>query len=156
MSSLAPPQVPVPAAPRRRGSLGNRRRLTVAVFLVVAAFGYLLYQGLGNATVYFRTADEAVAQKATLGDRTFRIEGTVVPGTIRSAGKSVAFTIAGPAGTLVNIQHTGDQPQLFSDNTPVVLGGHWAGAYFASDQIMIKHSEDYKSQHPDRLTGATQ
>jgi cytochrome c-type biogenesis protein CcmE len=156
--TLAPPQAPVPAAPRRRGTLANRRRLTVAILILLAAFGYLLYEGLGNAALYFRTADEAVAQKATLGTRTFRIEGTVVAGTIHTVGDAVDFTIAGPNGTLVAIEHHGDQPQLFKDSTPVVLDGHWAtgGAYFASDQIMIKHSEDYKTAHPDRLKGATQ
>lgn len=163
--SISPPQSPVPAAPRVRGggggprartSFGNRRRLMVGVLVVVAAFGFLLYRGLGNAAVYFKTADEAVAQKAQLGTRRFRIEGVVVPGTIHSAGKSVAFTVVGPGGTDVNVVHTGDEPQLFKDSTPVVLEGHWQGDSYASDQIMIKHSEDYKAQHPDRLTGATQ
>ena len=156
MSDLAPPQVPVPAAPRRRQSLGSRRRLAVAIAVIVGAIGFLLYQGLGNATLYFRTADEAVAQRATLGSRQFRIEGTVVTGTIHPEGKSVAFAIVGPAGTQVNVLHTGDEPQLFKDATPVVLDGHWSGQVFASDQIEIKHSEDYKTQHPDRLKGATQ
>ena len=34
-------------------------------------------------------------------------------------------------------------------------GGEHCDSY-ASDRIMIKHSEDYKAQHADRLTGATQ
>ncbi|MHB8467052.1 MAG: cytochrome c maturation protein CcmE [Acidimicrobiales bacterium] len=158
MTSLAPPQEPVPPAPRvrRRGSLGNRRRLTVAIVVLVAAFGFLLYRGLGNAALYFRTADEAVAQKATLGTHQFRIEGTVVAGTIRTVAQTVDFQIVGPGGTRVAVVHTGDQPQLFKDSTPVVLEGHWAGDHFASDQIMIKHSADYKTQHPDRLSGTNQ
>jgi len=164
MSSVAPPQQPVPPAPRVRGvsggpraraSLGSRRRVFVAVLLVVGALGFLLYQGLGNATVYFKTADEAVAQKAQLGTRRFRIEGVVLPGTIHSVGQTVAFTI-GQNQVEVPVVHSGDQPQLFKDSTPVVLEGRWDGDHFASDRIMIKHSEDYKTQHPDRLVGATQ
>jgi len=160
----APPQAPVPPAPRvrgvpggprARGHLGNRRRLAVAVVVVVGALGYLLYQGLGNATVYFKTADEAVAEKAQLGIRRFRIEGTVLPGSIRSDGRAVAFKI-GQNGVTVDVLHTGDQPQLFKESTPVVLEGRWDGTHFASDRIMVKHSEDYKSQHPDRLVGAAQ
>ena len=154
--TLAPPQVAVPPAPRRRAKLADRRRLTIAIVVIVGAFGYLLYNGLGNAALYFRTADEAVAQKPSLGTRTFRIEGIVVGGTVHNAGQEIDFTIVGPNGTQVPVQHHGDQPQLFKDNTPVVLSGHWAGDHFASDQIMIKHSEDYKTQHPDRLKGATQ
>ncbi|GAC1588806.1 MAG: hypothetical protein NVS3B21_04850 [Acidimicrobiales bacterium] len=158
--SISPPQTPVPAAgpargPRPRASFGDRRRLMIAVLLVVAAFGFLLYRGLGNASVYFKTADEAVAQRSALGNRRFRIEGTVMAGSIKSQGQAVAFDI-GQNGAVVPVQHTGDQPQLFKDSTPVVLEGHWDGDHFASDRIMIKHSEDYKSQHRDRLSGATQ
>jgi cytochrome c-type biogenesis protein CcmE len=154
--TLAPPQQPVPPAPRRRASLGSRWRITLVVVVVLGAAGFLLYRGLGNAALYFRTADEAVAQKGSLGTRQFRIEGTVVTGTIHTVGKAIDFSIVGPRGAVVPVQHTGDEPQLFKDATPVVLDGHWAGTYFASDQIEIKHSEDYKTEHPDRLQGATQ
>jgi cytochrome c-type biogenesis protein CcmE len=34
----------------------------------------------------------------------------------------------------------------------VVLEGHWQGAAFASDRIMVKHTSDYRTQHPDRVT----
>ena len=167
--TVVPPQTPVPSAPRvrnlpgaprPRAGLGSRRRLTVAVVILVGAVGFLLYQGLGNAAVYFKTADEAVAQKAVLGTRTFRIEGAVTPGSIHGHDGVVDFSIAHNAVT-VRVVHTGDPPQLFKDATPVVLEGHWvlagpAGDYFASDLIMIKHSEDYKAAHPDRLVGATQ
>jgi cytochrome c-type biogenesis protein CcmE len=130
----------------------------VAVIVVTAALGYLLYQGLGNATMYFRTADQAVAQKSRLGTRRFRIEGTVDPG-LHTAGSAVDFAITAN-GVTVPIVHSGPQPQLFKPGVPVVLDGHWAtgGAYFASDTIEVKHNEDYKTTHPDRLkqAGATQ
>jgi len=171
VSPIAPPQPPVPSAPparrpgatagggsgpggpRARTSLGSRGRLAVCLIVVLGAVGFLLYQGLGNATVYFRTADQAVADKASLGARRFRIEGMVMPGTIRTAGASVLFQI-GQNGVRVDVVHTGDQPQLFKDSSPVVLEGRWDGDHFASDRIMIKHSGDYKTQHPDRVQGA--
>ena len=164
MSPLAPPQAPVPPAPPARGgprpraSLGSRRRLAVAVIVIVAAVGYLLYQGLGNATMYFRTADQAVADKGRLGTRRFRIEGTVDPG-LHTAGTTVDFEITAN-GVTVPVVHTGPQPQLFKAGVPVVLDGRWAagGAWFASDTIEVKHDENYKTAHPDRLkqVGATQ
>ena len=57
--------------------------------VVLGALGFLVFQGLGNATLYFRTADEAVAQRAELGDRRFRIEGDVVAGSVRQDGDDV-------------------------------------------------------------------
>jgi cytochrome c-type biogenesis protein CcmE len=161
--SLAPPQIPVPPAPRVRGpraraTLGSRARLICVVIVVVGAIGYLLYEGLGNAAVYFRTADQAVAQKASLGTRRFRIEGTVQP-DLRNQVDAIDFSIAAN-GVTVPIVHTGPQPQLFKPGVPVVLEGHWSpdGTYFASDTILVKHDESYKTSHADRLkqAGATQ
>jgi cytochrome c-type biogenesis protein CcmE len=161
--SLAPPQMPVPPAPRvrpprARALLGSRARLLVTIVVIVGAIGYLLYQGLGNAAVYFRTADQAVAQKATLGSKRFRIEGTVQP-NLRTVGEGVDFSISANGAT-VPVVHTGPQPQLFKAGVPVVLEGHWStdGTYFASDTILVKHDENYKTSHPDRLkqAGATQ
>jgi len=119
--------------------------------VVLAALGFLVVRGLGNATLYFRTADEAVAQKQQLGDRQFRIEGTVVAGTVRDAGRTTAFSIESK-GVVVPVSHTGDPPELFKPNIPVVLEGHFQGDTFASDRIMVKHSEDYIAKHPSRVT----
>jgi cytochrome c-type biogenesis protein CcmE len=144
--------------PRSRASLGSRRRLVVAVVVITAALGFLLYQGLGSATMYFRTADQAVADKGRLGTSRFRIEGTVDPG-LHTAGAAVDFDITANNVT-VPVVHSGPQPQLFKAGVPVVLDGHWVagGAYFASDTIEVKHDENYKTSHPDRLkrAGATQ
>ena len=46
---------------------------------------------------------------------------------------------------------TGQPPQLFKPGIPVVLEGHWQGAVYASDQIMVKHTASYTEAHPDRL-----
>jgi cytochrome c-type biogenesis protein CcmE len=43
--------------------IAQRRRLWMAGVVVLAALGFLVFRGLGNATLYFRTADEAVAQR---------------------------------------------------------------------------------------------
>jgi cytochrome c-type biogenesis protein CcmE len=153
-----PPALPArPGGPRARLALGSRRRLLVAVVVVLGALGWLLYEGLGNATMYFRTADQAVASKGMLGTRRFRIEGTVGP-TLRTVGTEVLFDVSAN-GVTVPVVHSGAQPQLFKPGVPVVLDGHWAagGSYFASDTIEVKHDESYKAAHPDRLqqSGAT-
>jgi cytochrome c-type biogenesis protein CcmE len=127
----------------------------VVVGLVIAgAIGFLLWQGLGNATVYFKTADEAVRDKESLGSRRFRVEGVVVPGTVAQAGDAVRFDIE-ERGATVSVRHQGDPPELFRPGIPVVLEGHWQGAAFASDRIMVKHTSEYRAEHPDRVTTST-
>ena len=126
-------------------------RWVIVGIVVAGALGFLLFKGLGDATLYFRTADEAVAQRHSLGARRFRIEGTVLPGTVRQAGQQVDFTIEN-RGVTVPVVHTGDQPELFKPGIPVVLEGRFQGQAFASDRIMVKHSEDYIAKHPTRVT----
>lgn len=129
----------------------SRRRLWAAGVMVVVALGFLVFRGLGNATVYFRTADEAVAQRQALGDRRFRIEGTVVPGSVAPAGDDVAFRIESKS-VEVPVVHHGDPPELFKPGIPVVLEGRFRGAAFSSDRMLVKHSETYVADHPERVT----
>ena len=142
----APPRVPPPALRRRR----SRRRAWVLVLVVVGALGFLLAKGLAGATTYFYTADQAVHMRSQLGDTRFRIEGTVVAGTVRRSGDHVDFTIANN-GVRVAVANTGYPPQLFRPGIPVVLEGRFQGATFVSDLIMVKHTATYTAAHPQRV-----
>lgn len=125
------------------------RRLWIGTAVILAALGVIVFQGLGNATVFFKTADEAVRDKAELGDRRFRIEGVVVDEPTNQ-GDDVKFQIESDA-VRVDVVHAGDPPELFKKGIPVVLEGRWSGDHFASDRIMVKHTESYRIDNPDRV-----
>ena len=129
----------------------RRRRAWVAGALIVAALGFLVARGLGDATVYFKTADEALSQKDALRDRRFRLEGAVVPGTVRPSAGGVLFAIRGPGGGSVDVVHQGDPPELFQPDLPVVLEGRWEDDHYASDRIMVKHTSEYRAENPERV-----
>ncbi|MDQ2726755.1 MAG: cytochrome c maturation protein CcmE [Actinomycetota bacterium] len=133
----------------RRRRLGTRRRQIVAGVVILAALAFLAAQGLSNATVYFRTADQAVASRASLGTKVFRMEGTVT-GAVTRLGQTVRFDLTAN-GVTVPIVDTKSPPELFKPGIPVVLVGHWQGAVYASDQIMVKHTASYTEAHPNRL-----
>lgn len=145
--AVAVPPAP-PATPG--GPRHSRRRAIVAAVVVVAAVTALLWQGLGNAAVYFKTADEAVAERQSLGDRRFRVEGVVVDGTVREDGNGVRFSIE-ENGATVPVRHQGDPPELFKPGIPVVLEGHWQGTTYESDRIMVRHTNEYRAENPDRV-----
>ncbi len=132
------------------GATRSRRRLWLAGAVVVIALGFLVGQGLGNATLYFRTADEAVAQRESLGDRRFRIQGDVVEGSVSQVGNDVTFTLV-KNGVEVPVRHEGDPPELFQPGIPVVLEGRFDGPVFSSDRILVKHSETYTAENPERV-----
>ena len=139
------------ATPVRR-----RSRLAYAVLLVVLlALGVVVYQALSSASLYFYNADEAVEQKTDLGDKRFRLQGTVLGGTIDETDDGVEFAVAFN-GVRVETHHDGDPPELFEPGIPVVLEGRWSddGDWFASDRILVKHSEEYEADNSDRLDDA--
>lgn len=144
---------PRTAPPARGGNDQKRKRLLVGGFLalIVIVLGAVAWQGLSNAALYFRTADEAVEQREALGDRRFRIEGTVVPGSVRQEGVAVRFVIESN-DVQVAVAHEGDPPDLFQEDIPVVLEGHWSQTHdvFESNGILVKHTEEYESDNPDR------
>jgi cytochrome c-type biogenesis protein CcmE len=130
---------------------GTTRRLWMAGAVILAALGFLVVRGLDDATVYFKTADEAVAERDGLGDRRFRLEGEVVPGSVRQARGAVDFVVRGAGGATVAVAHSGDPPELFQPGIPVVLEGHWEGDHYASDRILVKHTSEYRAEHPERV-----
>lgn len=140
---------------RRRVPGGSARRLTIAGIVIVAALGFLVYKGLTSAIVFFRTASQAVSQRTALGNATFQLEGTVVKGTVHRIGTSnVSFDIRQGDAT-IHVDNSSDPPQMFRPGLPVVLVGHFVGSTdrFASDQIMVKHSQQYIAAHPKRVKG---
>ncbi|HUR49943.1 MAG TPA: cytochrome c maturation protein CcmE [Acidimicrobiales bacterium] len=141
-SNDLPSETPAPGA--------GRRRAWIAFALIAVALGFLVFRGLGDAAVYFLTADEAVAQREALGDRRFRVEGLVVAGTVSRTDSGVSFRIR-EGGATVEVDHQGDPPELFQPGIPVVLEGHWQGRRFASDRILVRHTEEYRAENPERV-----
>ena len=142
-------------APRARRS-GSQRWLAVGVLVVLAlAVGLIVKQFLGDSTLYFKNADEAVAERAELGQKRFRLQGTVVGKPERGEGSEPTLFTVSYGGVTVDVEHTGSEPALFKAGLPVVAEGRWStdGDVFESDRLLVKHTEDYKADHEERLDG---
>jgi cytochrome c-type biogenesis protein CcmE len=143
------PVEPAPARPPR-----GKRGLVIGLVLValVGATGFLLIKVVGDASLYYYNADEAVAKKAQLGDHRFRIQGTYVGTATDKGDGTIDFDIAFN-GTRVAVEHSGSEPALFKPGIPVVLEGRWSddGSTFLSDRIEVKHGEQYRAKHPERV-----
>lgn len=147
-----------------RNKVLRRRRLRVtlvAVVLVLVA-GFVLIQGLRNATLFFRNVDEAVEQRDDLGDRRFRLQGRVIPASVSSDEGITVFQVVFNCHVAA-VRHVSDPPELF-DNPwiPVVLEGRWepgrvdtlAGSdshFFLSDRMLVKHTNEYAAENETRV-----
>lgn len=136
----------------RRDRRRAKRWPALVVLLVVALIGgFVVVRAMGNATLFFYNADEAVAQRQELGTSRFRLQGTVVGDSVERTGEGVRFAVRFH-DVVVPVHHVGDPPQLFQPGIPVVLEGAWAGGeVFASDRILVKHTEEYDEKNEDRV-----
>jgi len=157
MDVAAPDLTPRP--PTTKKSRGRNPFVYGVLALIVVAIGFVVFQGLNNAALYYRNADEAVREKASLGTNEFRVQGTVQNDVAR-VGNDVEFSIQFPAdqppsdANTIRVHHVaGDPPELFKAGVPVVLEGKWSedGSFFISTRILVKHTEEYKEANPDRV-----
>ena len=145
------PDAGPPPAPRATpAGHGHTLRYVVVGLVLVGALVFLLVKGLGSALNFYLPADQAVAQKATLGDKTFNLEGVVAPGSIHSTTDGVNFVVTSGA-VHVAVHNSSSPPDLFQPDIPVIAVGHFSGDVFVSDQILVKHSSTYIAAHPARV-----
>jgi cytochrome c-type biogenesis protein CcmE len=129
----------------------HRLRYAMVGAVLVGSLAFLMAKGLGTALNFYLPADQAVQQEASLGGKTFNLEGVVLAGSIHPTPNGVNFVVTA-GGTRLEVENTGSPPQLFQPNIPVIAVGHFAGSTFVSNQILVKHTSNYIAQHPDRVT----
>lgn len=143
------------ASPDISGRRSNTRR-NVAIGALVAllvALAAVLFIGLNDAATFFYNVDEAVAQRQDLAGERFRMQGNVVPGSVVETADGVDFVITFNS-VEVPVHHTGTPPELFGSEIPVVIEGSFEGETFSSDEILIRHDNEYDEDHPDRIDDA--
>ena len=140
MSDVGPP-----------GRRQKRASSVVVGVVLVGAFAFLLVKGLGSSLDYFETVDQALPSKAMLGTKTFRLEGSGgsrIGAPPRRRGRLRGLRFRTDAIDVVN---TGNPPQLFQPDIPVVVVGHFSGATFVSNQIIVDHTAQYVAKYPNRV-----
>ncbi len=131
----------------------TKRRLWFVGAVLVGALVFLLVEGLGSSLNYFNTVDQALAQRSSLGTSTFRLEGLVVPGSIERTAQGADFAVSEGSNRVV-VHDVGSPPELFQQDIPVVVVGHFASPstpLFLANQVMVKHSANYIASHPGRV-----
>jgi cytochrome c-type biogenesis protein CcmE len=127
---------------------GRRRAaLAVAVVIIVAAFGFLLYGGIDKNVVFFLTPQELLARGPSAYDVPVRLGGLVAPGSVKWDAEKLdlRFVVIDSGGQAVNVHSTGAPPQMFRDGMGVVVEGRYhRSGVFESTNLMVKHSNEYR------------
>lgn len=136
----------VSGAPKRRKGWGAG----LVLALVLGAGGFLLYQGLSSATVYFCNADEVGHKAGCGGSGRFRLQGMVDNGSVVNDDATVRFTVT-YNGATIPVTYQGQPGGIFREGIPVVVEGRMAANGFAGDRILVKHTEQYVAKNPGRV-----
>ena len=132
-----------------RTGRSKRTVLTVGSLLILSGFGYLIYGGIDSNIVYFLTPSELHAKGAAAYDTPVRLGGQVVPGTVKWDAQNVdlRFVMTDQKQTFV-VHSQKAPPQMFQEGMGVVVEGKLnRQGVFESNNVMVKHSNEYKPPH---------
>ncbi len=110
--------------------MGKLKSRTIAAVLIVGiAVSYLMYQGVSDTGVYYRTITEVMADNGEFTDRNIRLSGKVVEGSIEYNQRDLAlsFTLSDledETKTMAAI-YNGVVPDAFKDGVEVILEGFY-------------------------------
>jgi len=116
---------------------------------VLGVAGFMIYKALNNSLVYFVLPNEYAKDPSGFAGRTIRLGGLVEPGTVHFNDKTLQlhFIITDSIQSYP-VAYQGAPPDLFKANQGVVVEGRFHKGTFVSDQLLVKHSANYKPPQP--------
>ena len=106
--------------------------------------GFFTYQALAGSLVYFILPSEYAAEPERYDGR-IRLGGIVEAGSVNFNDETLelAFRVTDSFQTYP-VRYSGAPPELFKPNTGVVVVGGFQDDTFVSNEVLIKHSEEYR------------
>ena len=119
------------------------KRLAIAagVLSVVGIAAALVLNAFQSNLVFFYTPTQVEAKEAP-SDRTFRLGGLVVAGSVKREGVNVSFMVTDTAKN-VPVKFEGILPDLFKEGKGVVAQGQLKNGVFQAREVLAKHDENY-------------
>ncbi len=116
---------------------------------VLAVAGIMIVKALNNSLVYFVLPNEYAKDPQGFAGRRIRLGGLVEPGTVHFNDKTLklTFTITDSIKSYP-VSYQGAPPDLFKPDQGVVVEGTFHNGTFVGNQLLVKHSADYKPPKP--------
>ncbi len=116
-------------------------RTILVIFLVLGGVGYLIFSGVSETGMYYRTVSEVLDQSKTLDNDPVRISGEVVDNTIHynQGDMILTFAIRDPEDNSKTIKavYKGVAPDAFKADVEVVLEGKYDRAKNTFDTTLL-------------------
>ena len=131
-----------------------RLKFVVGAVVIVGALGYLGFVGMEQSKAYYITVDEYHAMRAKVGDKTLKVAGDVVEGSIDRSKSPMEFKIA-HQGQSLKVHYVGRAviPDTFKDGAKAVVEGHVTqNGTFEAKHIEAKCASKYEAEYTKRGT----
>ena len=127
--------------------------MIVSIVVILGAFGYLLYGGIGENLVYFLTPAELLAKGTSAVDTPVRLGGMIEEGSVQWDAQKLDLRFRVTDGTkTVAVHSTGAPPSMFRPGIGVIVEGRYAkDGVFNATNLMVRHSNEYQPPKDGKL-----
>ncbi len=132
--------------------MAARMKFILGGIVIVSALAWLGFVGFQESKAYYITVDEYHSLKGEIGDKTFRLAGDVVAGSIDRAGSQMEFVI-GSSETTIPVRYVGTEiiPDTFTDGSKALVEGTIASdGTFQARHIEAKCASKYEAEYDKR------
>lgn len=119
----------------------KRMAIATGIVAVVGVAAALVLSAFQSNLVFFYSPSQIAAHEAPI-NRTFRLGGLVLSGSVKREGVRVTFVVTDTAKT-VPVQFEGILPDLFKEGKGVVAQGQLQNGVFVAKEVLAKHDENY-------------
>jgi len=123
------------------------KKLVIGGLIILIVVIYLFWSGMKDSSAYFLTVEEFFNQIDQVQGRGLRINGDIVPGSIKWDAKNIMLTFQLTDGKkALNVRHNGIAPDTFQEGLSVVIEGKYENGTFNATQIMTKCPSKYEAK----------
>ncbi|NOY39105.1 MAG: cytochrome c maturation protein CcmE [Nitrospirae bacterium] len=129
------------------------KKTVIAVMLIVAGVGFLIYKGVSETGVYYLTVNEVIAaDPESFNDRGIRVSGKVVEGSTNYNQRDLLLTFTvrdlDDETKTMKVTYTGVVPDAFKPDVEVILEGSYdrESNTFSATTLLAKCPSKYKTE----------
>ena len=114
--------------------------ICLVILFSISGVGLILYS-LNSNLDYFFTPTE-LKNKTIPVDKRIKVGGMVLKGSVERISSKVSFTITDYKNS-VNVEFEGIVPDLFKEESGVVVLGYLKNQMVFAEEVLAKHDENY-------------
>ena len=114
--------------------------ICLVILFSISGVGLILYS-LNSNLDYFFTPTE-LKNKTIPVDNRIKVGGMVLKGSVESISSKVSFTFTDYENS-VNVEYDGIVPDLFKEESGVVVLGYLKNQMVFAEEVLAKHDENY-------------